>query len=295
MTSYLEFDLEKSRMMPTWLQATPQYKFYTRLVRIAVILFVLFWIVGSLLDGASWIGDPANCAVNLPRCACEWANDYSRFVMQPINAWSSLAIAIVGLVILWKAEKYLMANSGMQHYLWANINFFAGGLVVVILGLSWFILHATLLLSGERLAVLALILVTTWFACYSILRLISNLHDKDVQCINHMTMSFFYFPSVLFWMVVFIVKLSWGSGAYLIIAGLIIVTIVCEFYIILNTLLVKPIHILIGLLLFFGICFFVLDTWLCAPLAFIQLRACAKFFIAAGLFYTFQLYLNTCP
>ena len=103
---------------------------------------------------------PASCMPDA--CFCEAIRNHG--IMQPANAWSSLAFVIVAATILfrWTRNRHIARHANYQFLLVST-------LLVVGFGSAFF--HATLSFNGQFVDVLGMYLIATFVLLYGIARL----------------------------------------------------------------------------------------------------------------------------
>ncbi|KAL0239882.1 hypothetical protein GEMRC1_009990 [Eukaryota sp. GEM-RC1] len=182
--------------------------------------------------------------------------------------------------------------------LFAQINFFLLVFVLIVLSFGWFLLHATLLLSGERLALAGALFVVWWLLLYSYRRLKAFKEDGSL-CIDHRKFSFKFIIGLVLVLFVFAIKLHPSWFFSFIILFFVILIIMNEFYIWKNVWSDQPLknrifYIRIVVFLFLAIITLACDFVLCTPKSILQLRALFKIFVTLVILYLLKLWFKQC-
>jgi len=120
-------------------------------------ILVAWGIFSSLpLDWSAW--QPATC---IPACYCEAIQPGA--VAQPVNAWSSLAFALAGLLVLARNP----GASTFSRKAGYRITF---GVALVVIGLGCAFYHASLTFAGQFFDVMGIYLVISFAALFALAR-----------------------------------------------------------------------------------------------------------------------------
>lgn len=142
-----------------------------------IIVFIILLVSLSIIStiNYSW-GDwrPATCMTTEIGCFCEKIRDDT--VRQPANTWSSLALTLLGFLVLAQARVDIRSTSNIvsnnpitTKYIYALIY----GFSMIIIGLGSAFFHASLSFMGQTFDVLGMYLFVSFFIVYDLSRLYS--------------------------------------------------------------------------------------------------------------------------
>jgi hypothetical protein len=137
-----------------------------RRIAVALIAFAgmcagVAWLSVSQIDWSGW-----RAATCMPaNCFCEAVRGETG-VRQPVNAWSSLAFAWVGVLVMAYAPE-----EGANRMRVTRLHPFLFGLSAIVIGLGSAFYHASLTFVGQFFDVFGMYLLTTYMLLYALLRL----------------------------------------------------------------------------------------------------------------------------
>ena len=154
--------------------------FYNYLLILAVLGILCISILFFWHTDFTWhTWPPATC---MPNCFCEALHTGSN-ILQPVNTGSSLAFAVVSLLIIVKEKKGF--SSGKERSLnsfttyWPYPLIYSMALIIAGFGSAFY--HASLTFSGQYIDVLGMYLTTTFMLSYALHRLWQSKHIYTLQ------------------------------------------------------------------------------------------------------------------
>ena len=107
----------------------------------------------------SW--ESVECFSDTQRCFCEGIHEGG--IVEPANTWSNLPLIFVGLIILWDAYKHRSEREGI-----IKTFTFSLGLSMIMVGVGYFLLHASMTRVGGFLDWFGMCLVLLSLVLYAI-------------------------------------------------------------------------------------------------------------------------------
>ncbi|KAL0213695.1 hypothetical protein P9112_005879 [Eukaryota sp. TZLM1-RC] len=182
-----------------------------------LIFFIVFWILGWFVSDTDWT-KYEQASIDLGSL-----DNKHEFIRTPL-VWLLVVAAVIIICLLLKVDQFTNKNTSHDLESW-NWLFLIFALIVLFIG--WWILCATSTLTGERVAALGAILVSSWFGVYSMVRVRASL---KLGTNTALTFAIIFYPFVFFVFLLFILKVHWGVIVAVIVIAIIINIVTCEAY-----------------------------------------------------------------